>query len=69
MPRTRGGMRSPVMAWEEIMRPPPPRPCRARQAMSWPMLDAVPHSAEPMRNRAMAMRKRFLRPTRSPSLP
>ena len=37
--------------------------------MSWAIPEAVPHRAEPARNRPMATRKRFLRPTRSPSLP
>ena len=55
-PRTRGGMRSPAMAWEQIMRPAPPRPWRKRKTVKPSMPAAVPHSAEPPTNRAIASR-------------
>ena len=36
---------------------PPPTPCRKRKAISWPMLCARPHSAEPLTNIAMREQK------------
>jgi hypothetical protein len=33
-PRSRGGTTSPIAAWAETIRPPPPSPCTARKAIS-----------------------------------
>ena len=44
------------MAWDKIMRPPPPRPWMKRKKMKVIMVLAVPHRADPSRNRPMAMR-------------
>jgi hypothetical protein len=43
-----------------LISPPPPMPCTARNAMSSAMVCAIPHSAEPARNTAIApMNTRF----------
>ena len=57
------------MAWEEIIRAPPPRPWMKRAATNSSMDGAKPHSTEPPMNRTMPVRYRGLRPTTSPSLP
>ena len=69
LPRSRGGTMSPTIAWASTMRPPPPTPCSARNAISWGMLRARPDSAEPTRKMTIAAMNRYLRPYWSPSLP
>src|SRR4051812_45353624 len=39
-----------MIACAPTISPPPPTPCRARDAMSWPMSCDRPHNAEPTRN-------------------
>ena len=58
-----------MIAWVSTISPPPPTPCRARNAISSPMLRAWPHSAEPIRKITIALRNRYLRPYWSPSFP
>lgn len=69
LPRSRGGIRSPMIAMTPTIRPPAPRPCIARKPISWLMSWAIPLSAEPIRKITMEARKTPLRPYRSPSLP
>lgn len=69
LPRSRGDTRSPTIAIDSTMRPPPPRPWIARKPMSCGMFWAMPQRAEPMRKRTIAVWKSFLRPYWSPSLP
>ena len=69
LPRSRGGTMLPTMAWVSTMRPPPPIPCSARNAISSPMLWDSPDSAEPIRKITIAVMNRYLRPYWSPSLP
>jgi hypothetical protein len=45
-----------MIASANDMRPPAPMPCRARKAASSYMDEAMPHSAEPTTNTAMAKR-------------
>ena len=60
---------SPTIAWVKTMRPPPPTPWSARNAISSPMVWDSPDSAEPIRKITIAARNRYLRPYWSPSLP
>ncbi|AKA08716.1 hypothetical protein SAZ_18065 [Streptomyces noursei ZPM] len=60
---------SPTIAMDSTIRPPPPRPCRARKPISSPMFRARPQSTEPIRKITMAAWNSFLRPYWSPSLP
>ena len=60
--RSRGGTMSPTTAWVVTMRPPPPRPCRPRNAMSWPMLPLRPQSADPIRKSTIPAWSTILRP-------
>ena len=69
LPRCRAGTMSAMMAWDMIIRPPPPSPCTTRPAISQSMVGARPPITEPAMKREMAARKRPLRPMRSPSLP
>ena len=39
-----------MAAWLSGISPPAPTPCSARNAISSPMLEERPHSAEPTRN-------------------
>ena len=68
-PRSRGGTMSPTMAWASTIRPPPPTPCSARNAISSLMLRESPDSAEPIRKMTIAAMNRYFRPYWSPSLP
>ena len=58
-----------MIAWVSTMSPPPPRPCRARNAISSKMLCDWPHSAEPIRKITIEAWNSVLRPYWSPSLP
>jgi hypothetical protein len=69
LPRSRGGTISPTIAWASTMRPPPPIPWSARNAISSVMLLASPDSAEPTRKMMIAAMNRYFRPYWSPSLP
>ena len=69
LPRSRGGIRSPMIAMTPTIRPPAPRPWTARKPISCPMSWAMPDSAEPIRKITMDVRKTPLRPYMSPSLP
>ncbi len=69
LPRSRGGMRSPMIAMTPTIRPPAPRPCTARKPISSPMFCAMPLSAEPIRKITMDVMNVPLRPYMSPSLP
>jgi hypothetical protein len=60
---------SPTIAWASTIRPPPPTPCTARNAISSLMLLASPDSAEPARKITIALMNRYFRPYWSPSLP
>ena len=53
---------SPTTAIVVTIRPPPPIPCTARNAISWPMSCASPHSTEPMRKITIAVCSTILRP-------
>src|SRR5215471_2473703 len=68
-PRSRGDTRSPMVAIAPVSKPPAPRPCSARNAMSWSIECARPDSAEPIRKMTIAVMSQRLRPYRSPSLP
>ena len=68
-PRSRGAMRSPMVVWDRVIRPPAPSPCSARKRMSWSMVCASPQSTEPMRKILIAMKNSGLRPYMSLSLP
>jgi hypothetical protein len=61
-PRSRGGIRSPMIAITPTIRPPAPRPCNARKPMSCPMSWATPESAEPARKITIDARNAPLRP-------
>ena len=61
-PRSRGGRMSPTMVCAPTNRPPPPRPCSARKAMSWAIDCDSPHSAEPIRKITIAAWKSALPP-------
>jgi hypothetical protein len=67
--RSRAGVMSPTIAWISELRPPPPTPCRARNAIGIVMLWAVPQNAEPARKTTTENRKIRFRPYMSPSLP
>lgn len=69
LPRSRGVTRSPTIAIDSTMSPPPPSPWSARNPISWGMFWAIPQSAEPIRKITIAVWKSFLRPYWSPSLP
>ncbi|MGX1223581.1 hypothetical protein RKD42_004840 [Streptomyces ambofaciens] len=69
LPRSLGGIRSPMIAMTPTIRPPAPRPWTARKPMSWPMSWAMPLSAEPIRKITIEDMKTPLRPYMSPSLP
>src|SRR4051794_40416944 len=69
LPRSRGGTTSPIAACALTMRPPPPRPWIARNAISSVIPCASPHSAEPIRKITSAACRTILRPKRSPSFP
>ena len=58
-----------MVAMAPTMRPPAPRPCSARNAISWSIECAWPDSAEPTRKITIAVISSRLRPYRSPSLP
>ncbi len=58
-----------MVAIAPVSRPPAPRPCSARNAMSWSIECARPDSAEPTRKMMIAITSQRLRPYRSPSLP
>ncbi len=55
-------MTSPIVANASAIRPPPPMPWSARNAMSSSMLRENPHSSEPTRNVTIAIWKIFRRP-------
>jgi len=60
---------SPSVAIAPTIRPPAPRPCSARKAMSSAIDWDRPDSAEPIRKMMIAAMKNFFRPYMSPSLP
>ena len=60
---------SPMIACAPTIRPPAPRPCTARKAISSPIDWLMPDSSEPTRKIRIAARKTGLRPYMSPSLP
>ncbi len=68
-PRSRGGTRSPTMAMESTISPPPPRPWRNLKAISSGMFRASPHSTEPARKITTAVWNSRFRPYWSPSFP
>jgi hypothetical protein len=55
-------MMSPTTAIVVTMRPPPPRPWSARNAISSGMFCAIPQSAEPTRKITIAVCRTILRP-------
>ncbi len=69
LPRSRGGIRSPMIAMTPTIRPPAPRPWTARKPMSCPMSCAMPLSAEPIRKITIELMNAPLRPYMSPTLP
>ncbi len=46
-PRSRGGMIEARMTWARAVRPPAPRPCTTRKAISIPVFCDRPAAAEP----------------------
>ncbi len=59
-----------MIAIAPTIRPPAPRPCMARNAISWSMFCDSPASAEPIRKITIDDHEhRPRRPYRSPSLP
>ena len=58
-----------MVAIAPMSRPPAPRPCSARNAMSWSIECARPDRAEPARKITIAIMSQRLRPYMSPSLP
>jgi hypothetical protein len=68
-PRSRGETTSPMMVCAPTMRPPPPKPCRARNAMSSVIVWLRPHNAEPTTKITIDAWKKIFRPYWSPSLP
>ena len=69
LPRSRGETTSPMIVWAPMMRPPPPMPCSARNAINMIIEPLSPASAEPIRKMMIAAWKKILRPYWSPSLP
>jgi hypothetical protein len=69
LPRSRGGISSPMIAMTPTIRPPAPRPCSARKLISWSIDWDMPESADPTRKITIEVRKMPLRPYMSPSLP
>ena len=69
LPRSRSGMTSAISAVAVTARPPAPRPCTARQAISQVMLPANPQNADAPTNRPAETWKTSLRLNRSPNLP
>jgi len=67
--RSFGGTRSPMMICASGMKPPEPMPWMARNAISCVMLCAKPHSTEPSRKVASAVKIIGRRPYWSASLP
>ena len=68
-PRSRGETMSPTIAWAPTIRPPLPRPCTARNAISSIIEWLSPDSTEPIRKITIAAWKNIFRPYWSPSLP
>ena len=62
LPRSRGGTTSPIAAWADTIRPPPPSPWIARKAMSSVMPCASPQSTDPTRKITSAPCSTILRP-------
>ncbi len=62
LPRSRGGTTSPIVACAVTIRPPPPSPWIARNAISSVIPCAIPHSAEPIRKITSAPWSTILRP-------
>ena len=60
---------SPTIACAPTIRPPLPRPCTARNAMSSIIEVLRPDSTEPIRKMTIAAWKKIFRPYWSPSLP
>ncbi len=69
LPRSRGGIRSPMIAMTPTIRPPAPSPWTARKAMSSFIDCDRPDNAEPTRKSTIEVMKMPLRPYMSPSLP
>ena len=68
-PSWRRGTFSPKRAWDSTMRPPPPKPCSTRAAVSDRMPCAKAHSTEAATNRTSAASRSRRRPRASPNLP
>ncbi len=49
LPRSAGSLNWAMTTMVTLIRPPPPMPWTARKAISWPIVWAAPHSAEPTR--------------------
>ncbi len=62
LPRSDAGMMSAMIACDRIIRPPPPRPCTARQATRDSKDCAMPPPSEAMTNRPIATRNGQRRP-------
>ncbi len=62
LPRSRGGTSAPMIDITPTIRPPAPRPWRARKPMSSVMSWERPESAEPARKITIEVRKMPLRP-------
>ena len=69
LPRSRGGMMSPMMASARAIRPPPPRPWTARPPISIGIDWAAPAIREPIRKMTIASWNMGRRPRRSEILP
>ena len=69
LPRSLAGTMSAMMAWDRIIRPPPPRPWMARKTTKPQKSVARAQPTEARVKSAMAMRNRFRRPRMSPNFP
>lgn len=69
LPRSRGGISSPITAITQTATPPPPSPWTARAAINCPIVSASPLRADPVRKTDMATMSHRLRPYMSPSRP
>ena len=61
-PRSAGGKMSPMIAWAIGIIAPAPRPWIVRNAISWSIVRACPHSIEPPRNTPMPSMYSHFRP-------
>ena len=68
-PRCRASKRSPIIVTPVEMSAPAPRPCSARNAMSWSIVPASPHSIDAPTKTTSAAKYTRLRPWTSAKRP